>query len=67
MKNKLILTACIGLLFGCLAFSTNVVTKELLVSNAVELNSAIASAKPGDIIVMKDGVWTDIIIDFKSI
>jgi poly(beta-D-mannuronate) lyase len=66
MKNKLILTACI-VLFSCLVFSANVVAKEILVSNAVELNSAIASAKPGDIIVMKDGVWTDIIIDFKSI
>lgn len=67
MKNKFILTTCVGLFFSYFAFSSNKVGKEILVSNAVELNSAIASSKPGDVIVMKDGVWTDVIIDFKSI
>ncbi len=66
MKNKFILIPCIGLFFICLGFSSNTVGKEILVSNAVELNSAITSSKPGDIIVMKDGVWTDVVIDFKS-
>ena len=40
--------------------------KEILVSNQAELNAAIAIAKPGDIIVMKDGTWTDVTIDFKA-
>lgn len=78
MKNKYILILCIGLLFSCLAFCSNVKSanqlhkvnatdKEILVSNQTELNSAIATASPGSVIVMKDGVWTDVVIDFKSI
>ena len=78
MKNKFILTACIGLLFSGLAFCSNAksmnivqqgnaVSKEILVSNSVELNSAIASAKPGTVIVMKEGVWTDVVINFNAI
>ena len=78
MKNKIVLVPCIGLLFSCLAFCSNVksmnqvykvnfIDKEILVSNSLELNSAIALASSGSIIVMKDGVWTDVLIDFKSI
>jgi poly(beta-D-mannuronate) lyase len=78
MKNKYILILCIGLLFSSLAFCSNVKSanqlhkvnatdKEILVSNQTELNSAIATASPGSVIVMKDGVWTDVVIDFKSI
>ncbi|MFM9824973.1 chondroitinase-B domain-containing protein, partial [Flavobacterium sp.] len=78
MKNKYILIPCVGLLFSCLAFCSNAksihqvqkvnsLDKEILVSNSLELNSAIASASPGNVIVMKEGVWTDVVIDFKSI
>ena len=78
MKNKFILIPCIGLMFSCLAFCSNTksinqiqkvnsLEKEILVSNSVELNLAIASASLGNVIVMKDGVWTDVVIDFKSI
>ena len=78
MKNKIVLIPCIGLLFSCLAFSSsakfmnkrpkvNLIAKEILVSNSLELNSAIASASPGNVIVMKEGIWTDAVIDFKSI
>jgi poly(beta-D-mannuronate) lyase len=77
MKNKIVLIS-LGLLFAGFPFSsnanalkkeTNVNTnkKEILVSNSIELNSAIASASSGTFIVMKDGIWTDIFIDFKSI
>ena len=79
MKNKYSILSCIGLLFSCLAFCSNAksihkrqhnnsfVDKEILVSNQAELNSAIAIAIPGSVIVMKDGIWTDVTIDFKSI
>ena len=78
MKNKIVLISCIGLLFSCSAFCSNAKStnqvhkvnatdKEILVSNQTELNSAIATASPGSVIVMKDGVWTDVVIDFKSI
>ncbi|QBN17440.1 polysaccharide lyase 6 family protein [Flavobacterium nackdongense] len=78
MKNKYILIPCIGLLFSCLAFCLNAKSinqvqkvnspgKEILVTTQTELYSAIASAKPGDVIVMKDGVWTDVVINFNSI
>jgi len=39
---------------------------EIIVSNQVELNSAIASAKPGSTIVMKDGAWHDTEIKFNA-
>lgn len=78
MKNKIVLIPCIGLLFSCLAFCSNAksinqgrkvtsLEKEILVTNQVELDSAIASASPGNVIVMKDGVWTDVVIDFNSV
>ena len=39
---------------------------EILVSNITELNSAILSATPGQTIVMKDGRWKNVVIDFKA-
>ena len=41
-------------------------SKELLVKNISELNSAISSAKPGHVIVMKDGNWKNTEINFNS-
>lgn len=78
MKNKIILIIYAGLFLTILSFSSganvmkqirkvNLLDKEILVSNQTELNSAISFAKPGNIIVMKDGVWTDVNIDFNSI
>src|SRR5688500_18069850 len=36
------------------------------VSDMGQLNKAISSAKPGDVIVMADGVWPDARIDFNA-
>ncbi|MFB9052463.1 chondroitinase-B domain-containing protein [Formosa undariae] len=38
-----------------------------MVNNAKELEEAIKAAKPGDHLVMANGVWTDIIIKFKGV
>ena len=43
-------------------FSNN----ETLVSDISELNYAITFAKPGDTIIMRDGVWHNSVIDFNS-
>lgn len=40
---------------------------EKLVATAEALEAAIASALPGDVIVMQDGVWSDINIVFKGV
>jgi poly(beta-D-mannuronate) lyase len=40
--------------------------KEILVSNQSQLNAAISGANPGDIILMKDGNWHNIVINFNS-
>ncbi len=45
---------------------SSVIGKDIFVSTQAELNSAIASAKPGQSIVMKDGIWHDTVIDFTS-
>ena len=40
--------------------------RDILVSNVVELNAAISQAKPNDRIVMRNGTWKDLRIDFNS-
>lgn len=39
---------------------------EIMVSNQSELNAAFSSAKPGQVIVMKDGDWKNVKIDFNA-
>jgi poly(beta-D-mannuronate) lyase len=39
---------------------------EVIVSNLQELTKAIASVKPGDTIIMKDGIWHNAVIDFNA-
>ena len=39
---------------------------EIMVSNNSELTNAIASSRPGDMIIMKDGEWKDVEIDFNA-
>lgn len=47
--------------------TTNIFGRDITVSNKNELIAAFATAKPGDAIVMKDGIWTDVAIDFNAI
>lgn len=75
MKNLMI--AFLSFLAACFSFCSiakpvgadyhsSAPGKEVLVSNQIELNAAISSARPGDVIVMKDGIWRDVSIDFNS-
>lgn len=77
MKIKIFLISYVSLLVTSFSFCSHSKTlgkdetitsndKEILVSNQAELNAAIAAAKPGDIIKMKDGIWTDVAIDFNA-
>ncbi len=77
MKIKMILLNSIVLLLACFSCSSNAKTfsggkqanpliKEIIVLNQRDLNKAISDAKPGDVIIMKDGIWTDVAIDFSS-
>ena len=45
---------------------SNVTSNEIKVSNVQQLNSAISSAKPGDVIIMTNGVWHNAVIDFNA-
>ena len=47
-------------------FSQEKSTNQQFVSTVNELNAAIASAKPGQTIVMKNGIWKNAVIDFNS-
>ena len=47
-----------ALLF-CLILVTPLQAKEALVTDADGLEAAMESARPGDVVVLKDGVWTD--------
>lgn len=62
MKNlKYSLTA-----YFCLLFLVNANASEIKVSNTEELTEAIAKVKPGDRIVMSNGIWKDTAIDFNA-
>ena len=39
---------------------------ETVVTTNAELATAISSAKPGDVIVLKDGEWKDVDLNFSS-
>ena len=40
--------------------------KQILVSNSAELNTAILNAKPNEFIILKNGVWENIEINFNA-
>ncbi|MDD7887524.1 chondroitinase-B domain-containing protein [Flavivirga sp. 57AJ16] len=44
----------------------SVFANDILVGNNNELKSALENAKPGDVIVMADKIWTDVSIKFSS-
>ena len=63
MKNHLL-----ALIFAFFAFACkeNVLPTQVVISNSVELNEAIKNAKPGDEIVLANGVWKDVEIKFRG-
>ena len=50
----------------CLLFIANINATEIKVSNGEELTEAISKVKPGDKIVMSNGIWKDTAIDFNA-
>lgn len=60
--------ACFASLFLFLIISCNQVTthSEVLVQNSEQLEHAIENAKPGDHIVMANGIWKNVQIKFKG-
>ncbi|WP_430813959.1 chondroitinase-B domain-containing protein [Carboxylicivirga sp. RSCT41] len=61
MKRILILLSIIITLSAC-----QLTNDEILVSDKEQLNTAIANARAGDVIVMKNGVWKDLIIKIST-
>jgi len=49
-----------------IAWVSSLSAKEIVVSNIAELNTAIANAKPGDTINMKNGTWNNAVIEFNA-
>ena len=45
-----------------LSYVTPAFAKTIFVQNIEELNAANASAKPGDIVILKNGTWKDVVI-----
>ncbi|MDF7798996.1 polysaccharide lyase 6 family protein [Pontiellaceae bacterium B1224] len=45
---------------------TAVTRSDTLVGNMTELNTAIDAAQPGDTILMQNGVWNSVVIDFDA-
>src|SRR4030095_1206208 len=44
----------------------NIHAKQFTTANMTQLAAAINEARPGDQILMTDGIWNDAIIDFNS-
>lgn len=63
MKYNILILSTILLL---LAFIKTSNAEEIQVKDMAELNHAIKTAKPGDEIVMSNGVWTDVQIQFYA-
>ncbi|MFV9552433.1 chondroitinase-B domain-containing protein [Algibacter sp. PT7-4] len=63
-KNSIIVCLCV--LFLCFGCSKEYVVNAVYVSNKQELNLAIKNAKPGDNIILKNGIWKDIEIKFRG-
>lgn len=61
MNRYLIMFFCVFILFSCEERTSSM---EIPVSNTTELYKAITNAKPGDAIVLKNGVWNDVAIEF---
>ncbi|CDF78984.1 alginate lyase (PL6) [Formosa agariphila KMM 3901] len=65
--NKIKSTISILILSVLFTVHANAQAGKTIVNNAKELDQAIKAAKPGDHLVMANGVWTDIIIKFKGV
>lgn len=63
IKNSFFLCSLIFLIFSCGKDSKK---NSVYVKDIIELNDAIAIAKPGDEIVMANGQWKDVEINFRG-
>ena len=61
MKPKLLFALSILIFYSC---TRELQQNSVFVANVNELNSAISKAKPGDAIVLRNGVWKDVGINF---
>lgn len=52
--------------FALLIIPLFLTAKNYSVKNADDLQAAIQSARPGDEIIMNNGTWKDVVIDFNS-
>ena len=62
MYKNIFIISFLLLFISCNEVSTNLIN----VANIQELNSAIKEVKPGDEIVLANGVWNDVEIEFKG-
>jgi len=59
-NNRSLFVLCV------LALVSFLPAKEIIVSNVAELTTAIANAKPGDTVIMKNGTWHNTVIEFTA-
>ena len=64
MKNNLLIIGLLITLFSCGEKAQ--IESSQIVSDIVALNDAIQNAQPGDVIVLKNGVWKDVEIKFRG-
>ena len=66
LRPALDLMAAVSLGLAVLLAAPDAGAAERRVADAVELRAALQAARPGDIVVMKNGVWTDLAIEFRA-
>lgn len=54
------------LLIICVLLQLTASAKDVLVKNITELNSAVSQVKAGDVVIMTNGVWRDVEINFEG-
>ena len=60
MNKSLLIISLFLMLTSC----NEKITNDIVISTKVELNTAIKNAKPGDVIILKDGTYSNLEILF---
>tara|TARA_R110000868_G_scaffold264879_1_gene523500 strand:+ start:10248 stop:12590 length:2343 start_codon:yes stop_codon:yes gene_type:complete len=66
MKNNHIVLLCISLFFQIAVNAKSLIVNREVVHNVQEFNNAVANAKPGNIIVLANGIWNNAELLFEA-
>lgn len=66
MKSKKLLSLCLSLIVTFLAFAQESTSNKSKVHTVVEFNTAVVNSKPGDVIILSNGIWNNAELLFEG-